>query len=162
MFFVLSLQTARLCWNVSGSRGGREQSTFLKWLALITTILVSTSWMTQMELESITLNLNTDKTLSESTQRSSESGWPGEGRNQWPGKHWRRCYVILNLVLLLVRLKSWNWSKPCRLYYKFWYINYWNYWSKISSHAHNIFTIYHKSKHFCAYIYSIALYSMVY
>ena len=159
MFFVLSLQTARLWWNASRSKGGREPSTFQERLALITASLASCSWMTPMELESITWNTNTEEMLCRSTQRSSESGQLGGGSSQWAGKHWLRCYVILLLVLLLMRLKSWNWSKLCWLYYKFWYINY---WSKFSSHAHNIFTIYHKSKHFCAYIYSIALYSMVY
>ena len=108
--YVTTIQTTRPCESAPGSRGSSEQSTFPKRLVPITTILVSTSWMTQMELESAALNLSTDKTLSESTQRSSESGLLGGGRNQWPGKHWLRCYVILNLVLLQVRLKLLNWS----------------------------------------------------
>ena len=43
MFFVLSLQTAQLCWNASDSPRGREQSTFHKRLAPSTASLAPCS-----------------------------------------------------------------------------------------------------------------------
>ena len=43
--------------------------------------------------------------LSESTQRSSESGLLGGGKSQWTGKYWLKCCMTLSLVLLQVRLK---------------------------------------------------------
>ena len=52
--YVATIQTARLCENAAGFQGSSEQSTFPKRSVPITTILVSTSWMTQMELESTT------------------------------------------------------------------------------------------------------------
>ena len=149
LFFVLLLQTSRPCWNAPSSRGGREQSIFHERLALITTSLVSTSWMTLMELDSKTLNTSKIEMLSKSTQRSSRSGRWGKERNQWPGKHWLRSYVILNFVLLEVRLKKLNWTQLCQLHYE---LKWWYNVTQDNLEGKNLlthfFTMYHKPTHF--------------
>ena len=67
--------------------------------------------------------------------RSSESGLLGGERSQWPGKHWLRCYMILDFIplSLLVRLKLLNWYQPqychcftshCYILLQFWAIGW--------------------------------------